>query len=84
MIVDRSFLPDLRKLKNQRGLLGLSRETKEHFTNIGIMTMEVKADSKYKRTWVSSEPQSKVEYKMNENGKMLAKYGFGAEDTARV
>lgn len=78
MIVDRGFLPDLKRLMAHPALIRLSDETKEHFANIGIMSTSVKGNGQ-SRTWDgANEPPPEIEYKLNGLGYMLAKHGFDA------
>lgn len=82
-IVQRAFLPDLNRLNLAHNL---SKETEEHFVNLGIMTMKLEEttySSDFSSNQIRREPIMSLRYELNSLGRKLKKYGFEKEQISR-
>lgn len=83
-IVQRAFLPDLRKISNYPRTEGLNQIVREHFEALGIMTIELKENRR--DAYISEiasiggdknkQPLPKLSFKLNSVGRMLVEYGL--------
>ncbi|MCX6351316.1 MAG: hypothetical protein NTX03_05585 [Bacteroidetes bacterium] len=81
-IVQKAFLPDLKKLKTHPYIKGVNRLIEEHFVSIGVYSMKLEEDQInnnfiyfHKENEQNNSPPL-VKYELNILGKNLIKYGL--------
>lgn len=64
-VIQKSFLPDIQKLKKQRGYIYISKEEEEQFVSLGIYSMKVEIDNTRARAAAEQLSLSNISFKTN-------------------
>lgn len=79
-VIQKSFLPDIKKLKKERGYAYINRDDEAQYVSLGVYSMKIERDnsaSRVARTQTSlSNISFKTIYKLNHLGQKLIDFGL--------